>query len=214
MSYMQKTISSSAIRHQRISVKFIYIQRFSLSTCNYDIGLLDDKYNFYQEHVNIQCEAITPYVCNKLNKLFNKYLITKDTEIDFLDTIKTTDVIYMYLQIRNQAVFANMRFLNIDMIPRRIVSYHHSYLGKYIPASHITRYYVERLWKKLVELEKCPWITAQVNALLDNMSSAMRKREVVLRMAMYYMIVKRALVRNCIKSRDKKIALQNSTIQQ
>ena len=72
-----------------------------MSTCNYDIGLLDDKYNFYQEHVNIKCEAITPYVCNKLNKLFNKYLITKDTEIDFLDTIKSTDVIYMYLQIRN-----------------------------------------------------------------------------------------------------------------
>ena len=93
------------------------------------------------------------------------------------------------------------------MIPRRIVSYHHSYLGKYIPASKITRYYVERLWKKLVELEKCPWITANVNICLSNFSYASRKREMLLRLAMYYMVVKRALVLNSIKSRDKKIDL-------
>jgi len=198
------TISSSSIKRVRINAKFIYIQKLNVKTCNYDIGIIDDNYNFYEEHINIQSAAITPYCYKMLNKLFGKYLITKDTEIDFLDTIQRNEVIYMYLSIRNQAVFANMRFLNLDMIPRRIVAHHITYLGKEKKASEITHYYNERLWKKLVELEKCPWITPDINMQLNNMSIAMRKRMLTVRLALYYMVIKRFLVLKSIKSRDKK----------
>ena len=69
--------------------------------CGYDIGVLDDKYVLYQEHIILKSKSITPHIYFKLNKLFNKYLITIDTEIDFLDNIEECNVLRMYISIRN-----------------------------------------------------------------------------------------------------------------
>lgn len=91
------------------------------------------------------------------------------------------------------------------MIPRRIVAYHATYLGKQKKPEQITKFYIERLWKKLIELEKCPWISKEIDNQLSNKSTAMRRRMLIVRMALYYMIIKRFLVLKSIKSRDKKL---------
>lgn len=168
----------------------------------YNIGVLDDNYNYYEHQLMMKVESITPFAYKSLNKLFNNYSITKETEIDILDNISRQTPLYMYLSIINQQVFANIRFVSIDMIPRRIATYHKTYLGK--KASNVTKYSIERLWAKLVELEKCPWITKEIDKSFELLSAIARKRQIILRMGLYYCIVKRFLVTAAIKARDNK----------
>ena len=67
----------------------------------YNIGILDDAYNYYEHQLIMKVSSLTPTACKVLNRLFNKYSITKDTEIDILDNISKQSPVYMYLSIIN-----------------------------------------------------------------------------------------------------------------
>lgn len=159
------TISSPRIRYARIHARFIFISKINEKAHVYDIGILDDDYNYYEHHLTSKIEALTFFSYKAFNKIFGKYSITKETEIDILNTIDRKEPLFMYLDILNQQVFANLKVVDLDMIPRRIAAYHNSYI-KNKKSSDINKYYIERLWNKLVELEKCPWITQELNVSL------------------------------------------------
>ena len=93
--------------------------------------------------------------------------------------------------------------LSLDMIPRRIFTYHRTYLGKNKSTKQINRKCIKKLWQKLVEVELCPWISRDIDNKLKNMSCRSYRKEVVLRMAMYYMVIKRMFVLKCIRAREK-----------
>ena len=95
-----------------------------------------------------------------------------------------------------------IRTTTLDMIPRRIATYHQYFNNK---SAIITRFMMDKLWKKLLELEKCPWITYDVQLQMSNMSKAAAKKQQILRMGLYYIIVKQHLVENSKKYKKQAI---------
>lgn len=195
---------------KRIHIQHMFISALSKKTCTYDIGLLDDNFNYSSFSFTLIVDAITPNIAKRLNRLFNKYDFDKATHITFLNYIDVEDTIYMYFNIRNQAAKSTIMSVDLNRIPRRIATYHKSFFGMFKKPSGITKNFIERLWTKLVETEKCPWINAEVNLKLSNMSISTRRREIILRLAMYYMLIKNYLFKQTLKYTKSKT--QNSTI--
>lgn len=169
----------------------------------YEIGILDDKYNYYEHEIQILCSSITPTLKKSLDKLFNNYLVDKNTEINFLKGIEKIEPIYMYFSIINQHVFANIRICDPDVIPRRICAYHPSYI-KHNKFKSLKKSACKKLWEKLLKYDKCPWINSEVDAKLKNQSDDAAARNRFLRISLYYLVIKRFLVDHVLELKHKR----------
>lgn len=186
----------------RTHVSFMFILKLNAKMHTYDIGVLNDAYEYHDFSLTLKSDVLTTTCIKNLNKEFNNFCIDTRTEICVLNTISKTEPLFLYLHILNQQINANIRFVDLDMIPRRIAAYHITYLG-HKKSSEISKYMIERLWQKLIQLEKCPWISASIDNELKQQSALSYRRNKLLRISLYYMIVKHFLVNKARKYKTK-----------
>lgn len=159
----------------------------------YDLGLLTDDFTYYDCTVKTKYKDLTTDFWLKMRYMYHAYQFSKTTEICISNTISVYEPIGYYHKILQEQIYFNMKFVDVNMIPRRIAAQHPSYLnGK--SAKDITTRDINKLWEKILKYGKCPWITEEVEPALVNYNGvAYFKRKQFVRMAMYYMLVKKHL---------------------
>lgn len=176
-------------------VKYMFVHKTNEKSCTYDIALLDGSLQFSDIQLIVKSDAITSSCKKMIQRAFSSYDLS-NAAVVVIDSVCKDDPLYMFLDIMSLASNMTLRTTTLDMIPRRIATYHQYFNKK---AASITRFMMDKLWKKLLELEKCPWITADVQLQMSNMSKAAAKKQQILRMGLYYIIVKQHLVENAKK---------------
>ena len=176
-------------------VKYRFVYKTNEKSCTYDIALLDSSLQFICFQIIVKSDALTSSCKKMIQRALNCYDLS-NTAVVVTEDVKKDDPLYMFLDIMSLASNMTIRTTTLDMIPRRIATYHQYFNKK---AASITRFMMDKLWKKLLELEKCPWITDEVQLQMSNMSKAAAKKQQILRMGLYYIIVKQHLVENSKK---------------
>ena len=67
------------------------------------------------------------------------------------------------------------------------------------------------MWKATIEKEVCPWITKQVDYALQNKTAVLGYAMKILRLGMFYMVVKNYLYTKNLKGKMKKIKSEGLT---
>ena len=173
----------------------MFVYKAKQNTCTYDIALLDNRLQYINQQLIVRSDVLTSSCKKMIQKTLRHYDLS-NTAVVVSDTICKDDPLYMYLDIMSQVSNMTIRTTNLDMITRRIATYHQYFNKK---AANITRFMMDKLWNKLLELEKCPWITDDLQLHMSNMSKITAKKQQILRMGLYYIIVKQHLVENSKK---------------
>ena len=135
------------------------------------------------------------------------FQLTDKTDIMLSNVISIYEPVAYYFKILQEQIHFNMRFVDPLQIPRRIATYHTSYLG-HKELQKISKADIERLWEKVLENKDCPWITSEVDRSLKMSYQAYKYRHQFLRLAVYYMLIKQhfyAKLKNSKGYRQKKI---------
>lgn len=171
-------------------VKYMFVHKTNEKSCTYDIAMLDSSLQFSSLQLIVKSNVMTSSCKKMIQRVLSCYDLS-DAAVVVLDTVHKDDPLYMFLDIMSLASSMTIRTTTLDMLPRRIATYHQYFNKK---AASITRFMMDKLWKKLLELEKCPWINNEVQLQISNMSKAAAKKQQILRMGLYYIIVKQHLV--------------------
>lgn len=184
------------IRKENIAIKrkikCLFINRLNGTTSNYDIGLLTEDYVYFQTSLRFIGKDLTSNFFNKISKIFRSFLFTIDSDVMFSSNISKWEPLLLYIRMLREQIGFNTRQVDLIQIPKRIQQYHQTYI-KHRKAEQIKISDIPKLWKKIVELEKCPWINKDVDTVLQNSYSSYRLRHITIRMAVYYMLIKQHL---------------------
>lgn len=126
-----------------------------------------------------------------------------DTDVVFSEQFKRGDPILMYFNLIRDHLRYRMNILNLKKVVRGIARRH--------PRSVMTKREIEyhkrgtknpgkvglerlnKVWKYMVDKQhgiKCPWITKEVDYWLQNKYPAEARRQMQLRLVMYYLALK------------------------
>ena len=171
------------------SIKCLFISKLREGNSLYDFGLITDNFEFYSCEIQTRSPAITTHLWIKLRQTFKPFQITAKTDVMLSNVISVYEPISYYFKILQEQLHFSMRFVDPLQIPRRIATYHTSYLG-HKKLQKISKSDIERLWIKVLENNDCPWITTDVDRTLRMSYSAYKYRLQFLRLAVYYMLIK------------------------
>lgn len=187
-------------------IRCLYIHRDKRKNMTYDLGLLTDDFTYYDCTIKTKYKDITTDFWLKMRYTYHPFQFSKNTEICISNTISVYEPIGFYHKILQEQLYFNMKFIDINMVPRRIAAQHPSYLNKK-SSKNINVRDINKLWEKILKYGKCPWITDEVEpALIQYNGIAYFKRKQFVRMAMYYMLVKKHIYNRVKKSIIKNIS--------
>ena len=156
------------------------------------ISILDQDFNYIEYEVQINKNEITHNIAARIRSLFNDFQFTRKTEVVVDNNYDVKSPLYLYLMFIKQQIQFNLRSTSQDILVRRIAFRHQSYLKA--PLKNINRTFLNKLWLKLVEMEKCPWINENVNYDVQNYDVNRQRIKKILRIALYYLIAKNQLL--------------------
>ena len=156
------------------------------------ISILDQDFNYIEYEVQINKNEITHNIAARIRSLFNDFQFTRKTEVVVDNNYNVKSPLYLYLMFIKQQIQFNLRSTSQDIQVRRIAFRHQSYLKA--PLKNINRTFLNKLWLKLVEMEKCPWINENVNYDVQNYDVNRQRIKKILRIALYYLIAKNQLL--------------------
>ena len=176
-------------RKPKKHIKCLFVTKLQEGSTLYDFGLITDDFQFYQCEIQTRYDAITANLWLKLRHTFMPFQFSSTTDVMLAKTITVYEPIAFYLKILQEQIQFNMRFVDVLQIPRRIVTYHPTYL-EHKKLQKINKADIERLWEKVLANEDCPWITKTVDHTLKMSYQTYRYRHQFLRLALYYMLIK------------------------
>ena len=180
----------------KIRLKYVYISKNAIKRDVLDIAVLTENNDYIEYTLAFKQQYLTMYVSRRIRSLFTDYLIDSNTDIAVNDKLKEYHPMYQYLMILHQHINFKLTAITLDKIVSRI---HYHYTGK-----SGTRYQFNKVWQLIVKKEQCPWITINVDLALQNKSPKNAKRIKIVRMAIFYLIVKNHLYDYVKKSIAKK----------
>lgn len=189
---------------QKQAIRCLFISKNSPCCSTYDIGIIANDFTFCYIELKFSSRNLTRLLQKKLRQIWQKYVLTKKSDVMVLDTIAHDDPVYLFFSILSEYAGFNFRTTNYLAIPKRILTFHKSYLKK-TGLDQVKKSDVFLLWNKLLETERCPWITTKYNAELKLLKKDQQDRIIFLRMALYYMLIKQHLYTKFKNSRGYKM---------
>lgn len=180
----------------------------------YEFAILDNKYNVIRLSKKFKATSLNKNYQN-ISNLFRDFDFSSIVEICFLDHITKENNLYIYFHIIGKYLNFNVSFVSLDEIPRRICNYHRCYKfqvrkfrdhkEKYKTDKFINRNHMNHIFNRLLETEKCPWINKEIYNMIKLKPILAQLREIRLRMALYYMLIKRYLYKRFKESKEKSL---------
>lgn len=170
------------------------VLKASTRTSILDISILTDDFQYVEFEFSYMLPHISKTLAGRIRQLFVDFTLDSTSQIIVSDIVSTEDnPFYVYLMFLHQHMQFNINKITLDNIVRRIGTYHRTYI-KNTKISQISKRHFNALWIKLIEMEKCPWISKQIeyDLQMKSKSFAIRKRRC--RMALYYMVVRQYLM--------------------
>lgn len=191
--------------HQKIEIKYMFLQRSVSGKSNMtNIGLLTVDGRYLEYEIKINQKNITWYVASRIRQLFLPYKLTRDSAVIISDAYDEKEPLYMYLRFIRQHIQFNLNIVDVDQIVSRIAHWHKQIFSK--SKKNINKYFLNRLWDWLVQSKRCPWINEQYDFKIKNMSLYRAREKKILRIGIYYMIVKQHIMDLNYKSKIKRLA--------
>lgn len=150
-----------------------------------DFAMLLDNNQYIEYSLPFRQEALTFWVIRRLQALFAKYLIDQNTDVMVNDNLDELHPAHMYLTILCPHVQFKLRVVHTRQLTKRICYYYHTKYTK--------RVGIDDIWSKLLDNEQCPWITKQIDYVLQKKSPIVQWNMKVLRVGMFYMVIKNHL---------------------
>lgn len=181
-----------------------------------NIGILTADGKYLEYEMKILQRYITPYVARRFRSLFQDFKLTRNSEVILNSDYSEDEPLYMYLRFIRQHLQFNLHVVTIEQIIRRICQYHTSIFKKK-KAKDITKFLLNRLWKWLVEKDRCLWITRDYNYILEKTSAGRAREKKILRLGLYFLVVKnhrlevneRSRIRKSIETQEE-ISIEKS----
>lgn len=178
------------VKKTRYEIKFMFILRSPTgSECVTNVAILTTTGSYLEYEMTFRKNAITPCSILQLEGLFNDFVLTERSAVIISENYGDAEPLKLYLDIVHHHLRFNMRHVQLDVVVSRICGHHVSiFPGK--KTSLITVRYHTTVWKYLVAKKRCPWITQQYEDYLSTMSKYRAREKRLLRLGMYYCIVK------------------------
>lgn len=177
---------------QRHHIKYMCVLKKSDRTAQLDISLITDDLQYVEFDFSFNLRVMTSTLAQRIRSLFVDFQFDKDTQIVVSPRlVDPSNPFYMYLLFLHQQILFNIRKVTEDQIVRRIATYHKSYIKSNVK---INKRHFNQMWSKLVEMDKCPWISKQIEYDLQMKSLDYAKRKRRCRMTLYYMVIREYLM--------------------
>lgn len=172
----------------KIHVRCLFISKWKYTKSLYDLGLLTDDFKFFHCQIRTIYKDISTDLWLKLRRTFGPYQLSRTTDIQKTDNISDFEPIASYFKILQSQLHFNMRSVNPIKLIKRIESYHPTYVKHVTKCACLTD--VPKLWKKILDNNKCPWINKEIDDWLLDAYQSCRERHQFLRLGLYYMVIK------------------------
>ena len=162
-----------------------------------DVAILLDNNQYVEYTLAFKQKDLTFWVASRIKSIFVKYFIDSSTDVMVNDVLDEFHPLYIYLNLLRPHIQFKMRTVTLDQIIGRI----HYYFTK---KSAIKNKF-NSVWKSIIAKQVCPWITTQVDYALQNKSPGLQRIMKILRMGLFYMVVKNymyAQTLRCISSKN------------
>lgn len=180
----------------RIRLKYVYANKRTLKNDVIDIALLTIDNQYIEYTMSFKQTYLTMYVSKRIRSVFSDYIIDRNTDIALNDQITESHPLYQYFMILHQHIDFKFAIIDLNKIVNRI--------NYYYTSKCCTKRNFNKVWNLIIENGQCPWIDANVDRMLQNYSIKAATRIKVVRMAMFYLIVKTHLYTSVKKSIAKK----------
>ena len=144
---------------------------------------------------------MTFWVARRIKSLFSDYFIDSSTDIMLNEFIDSKHPFRIYLDMLRSHISFKLRTVTLSQMIGRI---HYYLTGR---SSSKRKFSV--VWRKILEREACPWITKPVDYALQNKAPTMQHVAKMMRLGMFYMVVKNYLYNRKQRS-DMKRKTKNS----
>ena len=161
-----------------------------------DIAILLDNNQYVEYSITFKQNALTFWVARRIIDLFSYYIIDKRTDIAINDLIDIKHPIHIFISMLHANINFNFRTTSLDKIVGRI----HYYFNQ----KSATKKKFTAMWKMTLEKQICPWITKEVDYALQNKTPKIQHSMKIMRLGMFYMVIKNYLYGKNLKSSMKK----------
>lgn len=183
--------------HKKLHIKHMLLfKRPSKRKNVIDIAILLDNNQYVEYSLAFKQSALTYWVVKRLKGLFNDYLIDRKTDIMFNDTVNEKHPMKVYIDLLRPYAKFKLRTVTLDQIVGRV--------NYYFTQKSASKRKFNVVWKATIEKEVCPWITKQVDYALQNKTAVLGYAMKILRLGMFYMVVKNYLYTKNLKGKMKK----------
>lgn len=178
------------MKKMRHEIKFMFILRSPTgSECVTNVAILTTTGSYLEYEMTFRKNAITPCSIIQLEGLFDDFILTSNSFVLISENYGESEPLQLYLDIVHHHLRFKMRHVQLDTIISRICGHHVSiFPGK--KTSQITIRYHNTVWNYLIEKKRCPWITQQYEDQLKAVSKYRAREKRILRLGMYYCVVK------------------------
>ena len=171
----------------------------------YDIALLTDDFTFMWCELPASQKALTTNLWLRLRRTFRPFVFSRSTDVVMTENISDFEPVAYFIKIiQDNTGFAIRRVKPQDVL-RRICSYRPWFVkAKSVLDIGLPR--MNKIWKRAVELNACPWINEEIDNVLDELYAAFRERQQFIRLGAYYMLIKQHLSDKSREQRRKRKA--------
>ena len=172
---------------------FARLYRKDLGTV--DLAILTDSNKYIEYTVEFRQKHLTMYVAKRIRSMFDSYLIDKYTDI-VVNKLDETHPLYLYFMLLKQHIGFQLMEVDKNKITDRL---HYYYTRNYKK-----RHSFMSTWKATIEKGVCPWITQEIEYKIQNKGPTIADRIRMLRLGLFYIVVKNFLCKKPKNHTDKK----------
>ena len=177
------TLNMQHIFMQQLHIKHMLVfKRQSKRKNVVDLSILLDNNQYIEYSLTFKQSLLTFWVAKRLKSLFIDYFIDNKTDIMLNKTVDEKHPMRVYLDLLRPHIGFKLRTVSFNQIVSRV---HYYFYGKGSSKSKFSK-----VWSTAIKREVCPWITQQVDYALQNKTPVIQHAMKVMRLAMFYMVVK------------------------
>lgn len=207
---------ASTIQKIPLSEVFIYVQ--SEMDDVYDICLLTRDGRYIEYTVQMKTPYMSFYMGRRISEMFVPFQIDAFTNVVLSQHVRKHSPLFIYFEVLQRQIRFNMSHATLDKIFARFwkkftgvmktkqdkAAYRQAVKNGLKPPAVKFRYSARNLvlvWNEIIRRGGCGWINPDVDRMLGLLSKSMQLRHRLIRVCVYYMVVKRHLRRSEVRRR-------------
>ena len=156
--------------NDRIALKCVFVSNYtehSKDRCTaFDIAFLTENNRYVEYQIVTRGEAVTPDVQSQYMSLMSEYQLTARSRIFFCG-IGEKEPVRLIFRAFAQPLGIKIRNVTADTMVKRVCHIRQSLINPYdakrrrYGKTRTTpkRHHLQRVWRRIIELKLCPWIT-------------------------------------------------------